>query len=53
MGVEQQQMVDQWRVPWTVPDHLWEVLEENRDQFPEVDMRGKDAPPWVIPWMAR
>jgi hypothetical protein len=49
------QMVDLEDVPHTIPDYIWEVLEEHRDEFPhtpEVD-GGVQVNPWRVHWMAR
>jgi hypothetical protein len=49
------QYVDQRRVPFTVPDHLWEVLAQHRANFPYAPpVRGEaESHPWAIHWMAR
>lgn len=36
--------------PFGVPDYVWEVLEENRADFPYKPEPG-DAHPWRVPWM--
>lgn len=49
------QVVDIRRVPFEVPDHVWSVLEANRERFPYVPPTGRDTEvhPWAIHWMAR
>jgi hypothetical protein len=48
----QGQMLDLTRVPFKVPDHIWKVAMEHRDEFPYTrDPRGGDA--WRIPWMVK
>jgi hypothetical protein len=45
------QVFDMEHVPMTVPDDVWDVLSEHRDQFP-ANYEG-EAHPWRVPWMAR
>lgn len=49
------QPVDPTRVPFEVPDHIWSVLEENRDAFPyePPPLGDVERHPWAIPWMVR
>lgn len=44
------QRCDQYRVPFKVPDPIWEVLTEHKTEFPYAPTREL---PWSIPWMAR
>jgi len=49
-AMSQPQFVDALRMPFAIPDHIWAVLEENRDQFPyQPPSRGpgREAPPWA------
>lgn len=37
-------------VPYRIPDHIWDVAAQHRDQFPHTpDKDGGDA--WRVPWM--
>jgi len=49
------QAIDQVRVPFEVPDHVWRVLEKEREVFPYNPPPNDEAEshPWAIPWMAR
>lgn len=49
------QVVDLEDVPFTVPDHIWEVLERHRDEFPhKPTMNGAvEVQPWRVGWMER
>lgn len=49
------QVVDLLWVPFEIPDHIWAVLEENRDSFPyQPPTNTKDEKhPWAIHWMVR
>ncbi len=49
------QAVDLTRMPFEVPDHVWSVLEKNREAFPyEPPPTGEvEKHPWAIPWMVR
>jgi len=50
------QIMDLTRVPFEIPDHIWSVLEANRDEFPHRPPPAKgetETHPWAIPWMAR
>ncbi len=49
------QIIDSQWVPFAVPDHIWAVLEENRDSFPyQPPTNTKDEKyPWAIHWMVR
>jgi hypothetical protein len=38
--------------PFVVPDHIWNVLAERREQFPYQPLGEDEAPPWRVPWMA-
>jgi hypothetical protein len=44
------QHVNPWRVPFTVPNHLWEVLVERRDDFPYTPPAHGEVEgyPWAI-----
>lgn len=37
--------------PFTIPDHIWDVLHHHRDQFPPPEADGTH--PWRVHWMAR
>lgn len=41
-------------MPVAVPDHVWDVLVENKDKFPYTPPpRGqRETNPWRVPWMA-
>ena len=46
------QHIDPENVPMTVPDHMWDVLRENREAFPfKPDRDG--GHPWRVPWQLR
>lgn len=52
------QHVERWSVPFGVPDHVWEALEENREAFPYSPRPGSrrdrgsgDLEPWRKPGM--
>ncbi len=49
------QAVDQTRMPFEVPDHVWSVLEKNREAFPYTPPPAGEVEkhPWAIPWMVR
>jgi len=49
------QAVDLTRMPFEIPDHVWFVLEKNREEFPyKPSPTGKiEKHPWAIPWMVR
>jgi hypothetical protein len=49
------QMFDNEDTPRAIPDHIWDVLVEHKDQFPySPPARGEiEADPWRVPWMAR
>jgi hypothetical protein len=42
-------------MPLAIPDHIWEVLLEHKDQFPyKPSRRGEtEVYPWRIPWTLR
>ena len=52
MGKHGQIIDSQW-VPFAVPDHIWTVLEKNRDSFPYKPPDRNEGYPWAIPWMVR
>ena len=49
------QAVDLTRMPFEVPDHIWSVLESNREKFPHDPPSGQEVEthPWAIHFMAR
>lgn len=49
------QPVDPNWMPFEVPDHVWSVLEKNREAFPyEPPTAGEvEKHPWAIHWMVR
>ena len=49
------QAIDQIRVPFEVPDHVWRILEKNREAFPyDPPPNGEvESHPWAIHWMAQ
>lgn len=55
LSVRPGQIVDGTRVPFEIPDHIWSVLQANREQFPYVPPTGPNGErhPWAIHWMAR
>jgi hypothetical protein len=55
MAARPGQMVDLEDVPHLIPDYIWEVLEQHRDQFPHrPEMDGRvEVEPWREGWMAR
>jgi len=50
-----QQVVDMMDVPMAIPDHIWDVLEEHRAEFPYTPPRRGEVEthPWRVHWMAR
>lgn len=41
-------------VPMVIPDYVWKVLQEHKDQFPyKLPRDGREVHPWRIHWMAR
>ena len=42
-------------VPMAIPDHLWDVLQKHKSDFPYTPPeRGKtEVHPWRVPWQAR
>jgi rRNA-processing protein FCF1 len=55
IAAQHRQVLDLTRVPFAVPDHIWEVLEENRKEFPFKPPRGNEdsVHPWAMHWMVR
>lgn len=52
------QFVDPRDVPFEVPDPIWNELMLKRENFPYVQVRGREQNdvephPWRVPWMAR
>lgn len=49
------QVVDFENVPARIPDHIWDVLEKNKDQFPYArpDPGEREPHPWRVGWQAR
>lgn len=50
------QHVDLTRMPMAIPNHYWDILVKNREQFPYEPMEyegQEDVEPWHIPWMVR
>ncbi len=49
------QYVDITRIPFEIPNHIWHVLEKNRDSFPYTPPRNGEVEkhPWAISWKAR
>jgi hypothetical protein len=41
--------------PFAIPDHIWSVLVEHRNEFPynPPPPGEREVHPWAIPWMAR
>lgn len=48
------QYYNEYRIPFEVPDHIWEVLEKHRYMFPYTpSYKGKaEVYPWATNWMA-
>jgi hypothetical protein len=49
------QMFSGENMPLAVPDHVWDVLAEHKDQFPyssPQSRHGVEPSPWRVPWMA-
>jgi hypothetical protein len=43
-------------MPLMIPDHVWDVLAEHKDEFPYTPPRHSnevEVHPWRVPWMAR
>ncbi len=55
LGVRPGQVFDADDVPFVVPDHIWEVFEQNVDAFPHSpDMdKGVEVEPWLDEWTER
>jgi hypothetical protein len=49
------QLVDSENVPMTIPDHLWDVLQEHKHKFPYAlpDDDETLGHPWRVPWQQR
>jgi hypothetical protein len=49
------QQLDPENVPMAIPDPLWEVLQQHKQEFPyePVEDDGVEVHPWRIHWMAR
>ncbi len=47
------QRYDPARIPMTVPDDVWDVLQENRDAFPYSTQKSGEPDPWRIPWKVK
>ncbi len=45
LAMKGSQPVDPLAVPFHIPDHLWLVLEENKDTFP-TGLANSERPPW-------
>jgi len=47
------QAYNQLNVPMAIPDHIWDVLVQHKDEFRYIAPRHKpDSLPWRRPWMA-
>lgn len=40
-------------VPMTIPDPLWDVFVEHKEQFPYTSQDDDESHPWRVSWMAR
>lgn len=49
IAVRPNQHVALMDVPMVIPDHIWEVLVEHKDQFPNTPPKKGDAHPWRVP----
>lgn len=49
------QTYDTMNVPMAIPDHVWDVLVQHKDQFPYSAPKNNESQghPWREPWMAR
>lgn len=47
------QRVDFNRVPFEIPDHIWDVLEQHSDQFPYAPPKDEKGYPWAVSWLVR
>ncbi len=49
------QRLDGRRVPMTIPDPIWDVLQQHKAEFPYTPPENgePETHPWRIPWMAR
>ena len=49
------QLLDPENVPMTIPDHLWDVLQKHKDEFPYKPPDGgeTEGAPWRVHWMER
>ena len=54
-AAQHRQVLDLTRVPFAVPDHIWEILDENRSEFPYKPPRDDEerGHPWAMHWMVR
>jgi len=54
-ALQRGQVFDLQNVPMTIPDHVWDVLMQCRNQFPYTPPKQGDTKghPWRVPWMAR
>lgn len=55
ISAQRGQILDLHRVPFAIPNHIWDVLVEQRERFPFKSENGEklESPPWIIPWMSR
>ena len=55
IAAQHRQVLDLTRVPFAVPDHIWKVLDENRNKFPFKPPRPDEdrGHPWAMHWMVR
>src|ERR1700735_345492 len=47
-----EQVTTRFGVPFTVPDHAWDVLVKHKAEFPNTWKTGEPFP-WAMSWMAR
>jgi len=53
-ALQSNQVFNESRTPFVVPDHVWNVLQKHKDQFPYTAPEDSREPvPWVIPWQLR
>jgi ABC-type microcin C transport system permease subunit YejB len=53
-AVVQDQVFDFRNTPMAIPDHIWDVLVQHKDQFPYTPPEdGTEVLPWRVHWMAR
>lgn len=52
ISAQRGQVLELTRVPFVIPDHIWDVLVQHREKFPFIPSNDKklEQRPWTIPW---